>query len=287
VSHKSHKSHKSDKSDKAGKTESGAVATGATMSRGAVTALGVGGMMGAGLYTLLGLAAATSGGLLPLAFLIAGVVAAFSVYSYAKLGSAFPSRGGAAVHLREAFGEGLAAGGLNVFQYAAYIIATALYAAGFAEYVAALAGNTGESLRRIVGVAVVVVFAIVNLVSSKLVGRSETAIVAIEMVVLVGFVAFAVPHLDPGRMAQTAPGGGLGVLSAAALLYVTYQDFGVAATAAPLATASAVNATCSYRRTSVSTWPTRARSPNRRPVLAGSFVFEAVYRRRSQTRVNY
>ena len=64
--------------------------------------------MGAGLYTLLGLAASTSGGILPLAFVIAGVVAALSVYSYAKLGSAYPSRGGAAVtagRVREALSQ--------------------------------------------------------------------------------------------------------------------------------------------------------------------------------------
>jgi amino acid transporter len=203
----------------------------AALSVRAVTALAVGGMMGAGLYTLLGLAASTSGGMLPLAFLLAGVVAGFSVYSYAKLGATFPSRGGAAEYLRESFGEGLVAGGLNVFQYAAYIIATALYAAGFAEYVAALAGDEGGALRKLVGVGVVVVFTGVNLLSSKLVGRSETVIVAIEMLVLVGFVAFSVPHLEPDRLRQAAPDGALGVLSAAALLYVTYQGFGVAATA--------------------------------------------------------
>lgn len=59
------------------------------------TALGVGGMMGAGLYTLLGLAARSSGVLLPLAFLMAGIAASFSVYSYARLGTAFPGRGAA------------------------------------------------------------------------------------------------------------------------------------------------------------------------------------------------
>ena len=123
------------------------------------------------------------------------------------------------------------AGGLNVFQYAAYIIATALYAAGFAEYVAALAGNQGGSMRKVVGVGVVVVFTGVNLLSSKLVGRSETVIIAIEMLVLVGFVSFSVPHLELDRLSQPAPDGALGVLSAAALLYVTYQGFGVAATA--------------------------------------------------------
>jgi amino acid transporter len=51
------------------------------------TAIGVGGMMGAGLYTLVGLAATTAGPWIPVAFLVGGLVAAFSVYSYAKLGA--------------------------------------------------------------------------------------------------------------------------------------------------------------------------------------------------------
>jgi len=62
----------------------------------AATALGVGGMMGAGLYTLIGLASASSDSLLPLSFMVAGGAALFSVYSYARLGATFPSRGGAA-----------------------------------------------------------------------------------------------------------------------------------------------------------------------------------------------
>ncbi|MFZ1361581.1 MAG: hypothetical protein WAS05_01415 [Candidatus Nanopelagicales bacterium] len=47
-------------------------------------------MMGAGLYTLLGLAAHSTGVLLPLAFVIAGLSGAFSVYSYSKLGATYP-----------------------------------------------------------------------------------------------------------------------------------------------------------------------------------------------------
>ena len=52
--------------------------------------------MGAGLYSLLGLASSHAGTHVPLAFLIGAIAASFSVYSYAKLGSAFPSSGGAA-----------------------------------------------------------------------------------------------------------------------------------------------------------------------------------------------
>lgn len=69
------------------------------------TALGVRGMMGPGLYTLLGLAARSAGVLLPLAFLLAGTAASFSVYSYARLGTAFPSRGGGAHFLLAALGD--------------------------------------------------------------------------------------------------------------------------------------------------------------------------------------
>ena len=92
------------------------------------TAIGVGGMMGAGLYTLVGLAATTAGPWIPVAFLVGGVVAAFSVYSYAKLGARYPSRGGAAEFLIRCFGDGVIAGGLNVFQFLGWIIAMALYA---------------------------------------------------------------------------------------------------------------------------------------------------------------
>ena len=75
---------------------------------------------------------------MPLAFLVGGTVTVFSVYSYAKLGAKYPSRGGAAQFLIKCFGDGVIAGGLNVFQFLGWIIAMALYCAGFAGYVRAL-----------------------------------------------------------------------------------------------------------------------------------------------------
>jgi amino acid transporter len=95
-------------------------------------------MMGAGLYTLLGLASTTAGVWLPVAFLVGGAVTIFSVSSYAKLGAKYPSRGGAAQFLIRCFGDGVIAGGLNVFQFLGWIIAMALYCAGFAGYIRAL-----------------------------------------------------------------------------------------------------------------------------------------------------
>lgn len=196
-------------------------------------ALGVGGMMGAGLYTLLGLAATSAGVLLPVAFLLAGVAALFSVYSYSRLGATFPSRGGAAQFLIEEFGQGLTSGGLNVFQYLAYLIATSLYAAGFAEYVGALVGDGFPSWAgKAVGAGVVIVFTLVNLVGSSLVGRAETVIIAVETVVLVVLIVLGLFRADPSRVGAEGLPSSLGLVTAAALLYVTYQGFGVVANAA-------------------------------------------------------
>jgi amino acid transporter len=217
---------------------SGAASSGTKAGTGSISlvsaaALGVGGMMGAGLYTLLGLAATSAGVLLPVAFLLAGVAALFSVYSYSRLGATYPSRGGAAQFLIEEFGRGPASGGLNVFQYIAYLIATSLYAAGFAEYVGALVGDGFPTWAgKAVGAGVVVVFTLVNLFGSRLVGRAETVIIGIESAVLIGLIAVGVFKADPSRLSAEGMPTALGLVTAAALLYVTYQGFGVVANAA-------------------------------------------------------
>lgn len=191
------------------------------------TALGVGGMMGAGLYTLVGQATTTAGRWLPLAFLIGAIAAVFSVYSYSKLGAKYPSRGGAAQFLVVGFGNTTTAGGLNVFQYLAYLIATALYGAGFSEYVAAIAGDGFPSWgKRLVAVAVVLFFVLINLISAGLVSKAESGIIALELVIIAAFVVLGSSKASPALLDEPS-GSWTGVIVAAAVLYVTYQGFGV------------------------------------------------------------
>lgn len=197
----------------------------------AATALGVGGMMGAGLYTLLGLAATTAGSYLPVAFALAAAVAAFSVYSYARLGATFPSRGGAANFIIEEFGNARISGGINAFQYFGYLMATALYAAGFATYASALAGGLPNWGTKAIGVGIVTLFTVVSVVNDRLVGRAQTVIVGVELVILVGFIVLGMFHADPSRLVAGGGRGIFGIVTAAALLYVTYQGFGVIANA--------------------------------------------------------
>ena len=192
------------------------------------TAIGVGGMMGAGLYTLIGLASTTAGVWLPVAFLVGGAVSVFSVYSYAKLGARYPSRGGAAQFLIRCFGDGVIAGGLNVFQFLGWVIAMALYCAGFAGYIRALLPwETPEWSGKLIGIGLIVAVVFINMVGSKLVGRSELFVVTIELAILAVFAVFGLMKSDPGRFADNGDHNWLGILFAAGLLYVTYEGFGV------------------------------------------------------------
>jgi amino acid transporter len=200
----------------------------ASITVASATAIGVGGMMGAGLYTLLGLASTTAGVWVPLAFLVGGCVSVFSVYSYAKLGATYPSRGGAAQFLIRCFGDGVIAGGLNIFQFLGWIIAMALYCAGFAGYVRALLPwETSNWSAKAIGIGLIVVVVAINLVGTKFVGKSELIVVSVELAILALLVVAGLTKADPARFADNGDHHWLGVLFAAGLLYVTYEGFGV------------------------------------------------------------
>src|SRR5881394_2479069 len=156
----------------------------------AAVSIGVGGMVGAGIFSILGVVAQAAGNAMWLAFAIGGVVALLSTYSYAKLGAAFPSAGGAVHFLVKGYGDGVLAGGLNLFMWAGYIISLALYATAFGSY-AATFFTTAPSplLLKSLAVGSVVLLTVVNAFGAKLMGRSETLIVAVKVAILVLFAA--------------------------------------------------------------------------------------------------
>lgn len=191
------------------------------------TALGIGGMMGAGLYSLLGLASSHAGTHVPLAFLIGAIAASFSVYSYAKLGAAFPSSGGAATFTVMSFGPGIISGGINLFQYIAYLIAAALYAAGFVEYTNHLfGGNLSPIALKMITAAVIFICTFINLLGPNLVGKAETLAIGL---VVISLLVFSAMGFHQASFQSFHMGGGTieGIAVAAGILYINFQGFGV------------------------------------------------------------
>ena len=74
---------------------------GKTLGFWSTVAIGIGGMVGGGIFAVLGLAVQMAGGGTPLAFLISGVVALLTAYSYARLSVAYPTRGGTVEFLNQ------------------------------------------------------------------------------------------------------------------------------------------------------------------------------------------
>jgi amino acid transporter len=97
-------------------------------------AIGIGAMIGAGIFSILGVACQISGNALCVSFIIAGIVALLSTYSFAKLGARYPSAGGPAEYLVKGFGDGVMSGGFNVLLWASYVFALALYSRAFGAY---------------------------------------------------------------------------------------------------------------------------------------------------------
>lgn len=183
--------------------------------------------MGAGLYSLLSLASSHAGSHVPLAFLIGAIAASFSIYSYAKLGAAFPSSGGAATFTVMSFGPGIISGGINLFQYIAYLIAAALYAAGFVEYTNTLfGGDLSPLVLKCITVALILICTFLNLLGPSLVGKAET--VAIGLVVI-SLLVFSAIGFDQASFTSFHMAGGSieGIAVAAGILYINFQGFGV------------------------------------------------------------
>ena len=212
---------------RAGDTAAGQIGMAAAVS------IGIGGMVGAGIFSILGVVAQAAGNAMWIAFAIGGVVALLSTYSYARLGATFPSAGGAVHFLVKGFGDGVWAGGLNLFMWAGYIISLALYAAAFGSYAATFVTTAPSPLLvKSLAVGAVLVLTVVNAFGAQLMGRSETVIVAVKVAILALFSAAGLWFIKPGNLSPELWPETKAILFGAGVLFIGYEGFGLVTNAA-------------------------------------------------------
>src|SRR5690625_5602514 len=73
--------------------------------------LGTGVMIGAAIFAVIGQVAEIAGILFPLAYIGGAIVAAFSAYSYIKMGNVYPSAGGLGMFFVKIYGKGTVTAG--------------------------------------------------------------------------------------------------------------------------------------------------------------------------------
>ncbi len=210
-----------------------------TVGLGGAVAIGIGGMVGGGIFAVLGVAATKAGGATPIAFLIGGLVAALTAASYSKLSVAFPSAGGTVAFVDRVFGIGELTGSLNMVLWAGYIATTALYADAFGNYTATLLPYGSNPPALLVPGLTVVGLAIpwiINLTNASLVARTETWIVGVKLIILLGVIGAGTPAVRMTTLAPDtwkSPGA---IIGAGMLIFVAYEGFELIANASADAT---------------------------------------------------
>jgi amino acid transporter len=199
----------------------------------AAVSIGIGGMVGAGIFSILGVVAQAAGNAMWIAFAIGGVVALLSTYSYAKLGAALPSAGGAVHFLVKSYGDGVLAGGLNLFMWLGYIISLALYATAFGSYAATFV-TTAHSpvLVKSLAVGAVLLLTVVNAFGAQVMGRWETFIVVVKVAILVLFAATGIWFIRTGYLSPDLWPETKSILFGAGVLFIGYEGFGLVTNAA-------------------------------------------------------
>ncbi|MEJ2024548.1 MAG: APC family permease, partial [Deltaproteobacteria bacterium] len=172
----------------------------------------------------LGLAVQLAGGGTPAAFLIAGIVAMLTGYSYARLSVHVPSQGGTVKFLDQAFGVDLFTGGINSLLWISYIVMLALYAYAFGSYGATFFGK-GILARHLLISAGILVPAVLNVFSANLVGRAETFIVAVKLAILLFFVVVGFAGIDAGRLAPVHWSSPLHLIAGGMIIFLAYEGF--------------------------------------------------------------
>lgn len=188
-------------------------------------AIGVGGMVGGGIFAVLGLAVQLAHGGTPAAFLLAGVVALLTTYSYVRLSLTLPSQGGTVTFLNHAFGTGLVTGALNVLLWLSYVVMLSLYAFAFGSYAAALVPGGGAVAKHVAISAVIVLATVLNAIGSKLLGEAETSIVGVKVAILLFFVAVGLFGIDPTRLEPAAWSGATQLFAGGMIIFLAYEGF--------------------------------------------------------------
>ena len=201
--------------------------------------IGIGGMVGGGIFAVLGLAVSLGKGGTPISFLIAGIIALVTSYSYVKLSLVFPDRGGTVKFINQGFGKGVFSGGINNLLWFSYIIMLSLYASAFGSYAPNLFSITSKKIYdyHIYLSSIIILASIINYYSIKVVGKIESYAVIIKLVILISFIfigaygLFGNPNLSQLNIRQwESP---LNLLTAGMVIFVAYEGFELIANAAP------------------------------------------------------
>ena len=188
--------------------------------------IGIGAIIGAGIFVVLGIAIGYAGPAIIISMIIAGIVASFTAFSFAELGSAIPKEGGVYEYAHEMISPsvGFIVGCLWVF---AQIVAGTAISLGFASYFVAVFPLFSI---KIVAVSIALLLTGLNLVGIKKSATVNNILVLTKIVILCLFIGIGIFHINSSNYSPFTPNGSFGILQGAAFIFFAYLGFGRIAT---------------------------------------------------------
>ena len=183
-------------------------------------------MVGGGIFAVLGLSVELSAGGAPVAFLIAGIVALVTSYSYVRLSVTYPSQGGTVAFLDRAFGSGLMTGSLNILLWISYIVMLSLYAYAFGSYGASLFPPASQLIwKHILITGSIVGITVLNLLNTRLIGEAEDWIVLIKLAILLLFIVVGIGGIHTSSLAVSTWSPPFKLIAGGMIIFLAYEGF--------------------------------------------------------------
>lgn len=183
----------------------------------AVLTISIGAMIGSGIFVLPGLAFKIAGPSVILAFFLAGIVVLPAALSQSEMATAMPESGGTYLYIDRAMGPLMGTiAGFGVWFSLVFKAAFALV--GLSAYLEFFVEHPERPIAAILAVLLI----IVNLTGVHQTAKFQTALVSIVLVLLAGFIIFGTPNTDPVSFRPFLSEGIRGLLSATAVVFVSY-----------------------------------------------------------------
>ena len=199
-----------------------------------LVAIAIGGMVGGGIFTILGISVSIVGFLAPFAIALGGIIALFAAYSYVKLGVYYKDEGATYAFFKRTYPDShMAASFIGWYTIFGYISTLALYAYTFSSYsISGFEFANNDIIRKTIAIAIIWIFALINLWSVKGMGKLEDIMVYSKLLILfvISLALIYFGHTDFHTFSQTLAkdfegSNTMNILIVASVTFVAYEGF--------------------------------------------------------------
>ena len=190
--------------------------------------IGIGGIVGGGFFATFGIAVVGARGATDLSFLVGGLVALLTAYSYVRLTLRYPGTGGTVSFIRTSFGDGRLPSAVNVLLILSYVAIMAIYARALAAYsVSYLPPDQRGLASHLVASGALVALGLVNLAGAALMARFESVFNVGKLGVLAIFIlgGLVLGHPVWERLGTSEWVPWTTIISSGMVVFLAYEGF--------------------------------------------------------------